>query len=96
MRLTLTAGQQGDAPQAAALIAGLSAEVVMGDTAYDADHLRQAIAANGALAVIPDNPSCTLKIRSTYISMPEAISSIAASQSSNNSAVSQPASTQRF
>jgi len=30
-----------------ALIEGLSAEVVMADTAYDADHLRQAIAAKG-------------------------------------------------
>ena len=29
----------------------------MADTAYDADHLRQAIAAKGAIAVIPNNPS---------------------------------------
>ena len=57
MRFILTAGQKGDAPQAAALIEGLAAEVVMADTAYDADHLRQAIAAKGALAVIPNNPS---------------------------------------
>jgi transposase len=60
VRFTLTAGQKGDAPQAAALIEGLSAEVVMADTAYDADHLRQAIAAKGAIAVIPNNPvTCT-------------------------------------
>ena len=57
MRFTLTAGQKGDAPQAAALIEGLPAEVVMADTAYDADHFRQAIADKGALAVIPNNPS---------------------------------------
>jgi len=57
VRFTLTAGQKGDAPQAAALIEGLPAEIVMADTAYDADHLRQAIAAKGALAVIPNNPS---------------------------------------
>ena len=57
MRFTLTAGQKGDAPQAAQLIEGLPAEVVMADTAYDADHLRQAIAAKGAIAVIPNNPS---------------------------------------
>ena len=57
----LTAGQKGDAPQAAALIEGLAAEVVMADTAYDADHLRQAIAAKGALAVIPNNPSRAIK-----------------------------------
>ena len=61
VRFTLTAGQKGDAPQAAALIEGLPAEVVMADTAYDADHLRQAIAAKGAVAVIPNNPSRALK-----------------------------------
>ena len=61
MRFTLTAGQKGDAPQAAALIEGLAAEVIMADTAYDADHLRHAIAAKGALAVIPNNPSRALK-----------------------------------
>jgi transposase len=57
VRFTLTAGQKGDAPQAAELIEGLPAEVVMADTAYDADRLRQAIAAKGAIAVIPNNPS---------------------------------------
>jgi transposase len=61
VRFTLTAGQKGDAPQAAALIEGLPAEIVMADAAYDADHLRQAIAAKGALAVIPNNPSRALK-----------------------------------
>lgn len=44
-------------PQAAPLIDGLPAKVVMADTAYDADHFRQAIAAKGAVAVIPSNPS---------------------------------------
>ena len=57
VRFTLTAGHRGDALQAAALIDGLSASVVMADTAYDADHFRQAIAAKGAVAVIPNNPS---------------------------------------
>jgi transposase len=61
VRFMLTASQKGDAPQAAALIEGLPADVVMADTAYDADHLRQAIAAKGALAVIPNNPSRALK-----------------------------------
>ena len=61
VRFTLTAGQKGDAPQAAALIEGLPADVVMADTAYDADHLRQAVAAKGAIAVIPNNPSRALK-----------------------------------
>jgi transposase len=57
VRLHLTAGQAGDAPQALALVEGLSASVVMADTAYDSAALRQAIADKGALAVIPNNPS---------------------------------------
>src|SRR5258706_6654774 len=61
VRFTLTAGQKGDAPQAAALLEGLPPEVVMADTAYDADHLRQAIPAKRALAAIPNNPSRPLK-----------------------------------
>ena len=47
VRFTLTAAQRGDVPQAEALIEGLAAEVVMADTAYDADHFRQAIADKG-------------------------------------------------
>jgi transposase len=57
VRFTLTAGQKGDAPQADALIEDLAADVVMADTAYDSDRLRQAIAEKGAKAVIPNNPS---------------------------------------
>ena len=61
MRFTLTAGQRGDAPQAGPLIEDLPAQIVMADTAYDADHFRQAIAGKGAIAVIPDNPSRAIK-----------------------------------
>lgn len=61
MRFMLTAGHRGDAPQAPALIENLPAKIVMADTAYDADYLRQAIADKGALAVIPSNPSRTKK-----------------------------------
>ena len=61
VRFTLTPGQAGDAPQAGPLIAGLPAEVVIADTAYDADHLREEIQAKGALAVIPNNPSRAIK-----------------------------------
>ena len=57
VRFSLTAGQKGDAPAADPLIEGLPAEVVIADTAYDSDQLRAAIAAKGALAVIPNNPS---------------------------------------
>ena len=35
----------------------MPAEVVIADTAYDADHFRLTIAQRGALAVIPNNPS---------------------------------------
>lgn len=57
VRFALTAGQKGDAPQADALIYGLPADIVMADTAYDSDRLREAIARKGAIAVIPNNPS---------------------------------------
>jgi hypothetical protein len=40
---------------------GFPAEVIMADTAYDADRLRQAITAKGALADIPNDPSRALK-----------------------------------
>jgi len=58
----LTAGQKGDAPQAAALLAGQQADIVMADTAYDADHFRERITQAGAVAVIPNNPSRSTKI----------------------------------
>jgi transposase len=61
VRFVLTAGQRGDAPQAGPLIEDLPAEAVMADTAYDSDRLRQAIADKGAVAVIPNNPSCAKK-----------------------------------
>jgi transposase len=61
VRLALTAGQKGDAPQADALIEGLPAEVVMADAAYHSDRLRKSIADKGAIAVIPNNPSCASK-----------------------------------
>lgn len=43
VRFSLTAGHRGDAPAAGPLIEGLAAEVVMADTAYDSDDLRQKI-----------------------------------------------------
>ena len=60
--IRLTAGQKGDVPQAAALVEGQQAAIVMADTAYDADHFRAAIAAIGAIAVIPNNPSRSTKL----------------------------------
>lgn len=52
----LTAGHRGDVPQAPALIAGLAAQVVLADGAYDARHFRELIAGMGAVAVIPNTP----------------------------------------
>ena len=92
VRFTLTAGQKGDAPQAAELNEGLPAEVIMADTAYDADHLRQAIAAKGAIAVIPNNPSRALKYPLDKHLHAQAIWWSVVSQNSSNSAASQPAS----
>ncbi len=57
VRFTLTAGQKGDAPQAEALIADLPAEMVMADTAYGSDRLREVITRKKVRAVIPSNPS---------------------------------------
>ena len=48
-------------PQAAALVEGHGAEIVLADTAYDADHFRSLITAMNARAVIPNNPSRTAK-----------------------------------
>ena len=54
----LTAGQAGDAPQAAGLLARwlAPAQQVLGDAAYDSDALRALIAEAGADAVIQPNP----------------------------------------
>ena len=62
MRFVITAGQAGDAPQAHALLEGLPAEAVIADTAYDADHIRAAVATKRAEAVIPSNPSRTRRL----------------------------------
>ena len=57
VRFVLTAGQKGDAPQAATVLDGLPADIVMADAAYDSDPIRHAIAEKHAVAVIPNNPS---------------------------------------
>lgn len=40
----------------------MAADVVIADTAYDADGFRYTIATKGALAVIPNNPSRATKL----------------------------------
>ena len=88
----LTAGHRGNAPQAAPLIAGLPAQVVLADGAYDAAHFRQVIADKAATAVTPIHPSVPANILSIGTSTASAISSSAASPGSSSSAASQPAS----
>lgn len=55
LRLIITAGQAGDAPQAQALLEGQVGEAVLADKAYDSNALRKIIAEMGAQAVIPSN-----------------------------------------
>lgn len=61
VRIILTAGQRGDASQAAALLGTDQPAVVLADAAYDSDDNRRIIGEAGALAVIPNNPSRTRK-----------------------------------
>jgi len=63
VRLVPTAGQRGDCPQAAALIAGLEGVWhVIAAAAYDAGHLRALIVDGlGAAAQVQANPSRALK-----------------------------------
>lgn len=61
IRCLLTGGQRNDITQAKALIDGLSAEWVLGDTAFDADHFRADIKSMNAQAVIPSHPSRAMK-----------------------------------
>ena len=57
LRFILTPGQAGDVTQAPALLEGRRAAHVIADTAYDSRAFRDAIAAIGATAVIPSNPT---------------------------------------
>ena len=62
VRLVLTAGQAGDAPRGQELLNGLAAQYVMADAVYDSDRFRAQITTVGAIAVIPNNPSRSLKL----------------------------------
>lgn len=57
LRLIVTAGQRGDAPQAAALLEGLRPGHVLADAAYDSDAIRQQVRSMGAKACIKPNPT---------------------------------------
>jgi transposase len=53
LRFILSPGQASDYTEAEALIDGLPAEHVLGDKGYDSKALREAIAEQDAIAVIP-------------------------------------------
>lgn len=57
LRLLYTAGQVHESTKAEALIAGLLAENVIGDKAFDSDRFRAHLAARSMAAVIPPNAS---------------------------------------
>jgi putative transposase len=55
LRLLYTAGQVHESTKAEALIAGLPAENLIGDKAFDSDRFRAHLADRGTTAVIPSN-----------------------------------------
>jgi transposase len=57
VRFILTGGRRNDITEAHALIDGLSVRYVLADTAYDAGHFRDDIAAKEAQAVNPSHSS---------------------------------------
>ena len=63
LRLIVTAGQRGDAPQAEALLEGLNTTHVLADAAYDSDAIRALIRTMRARACIKPNPTRKLKKR---------------------------------
>ena len=63
LRLVLTAGHRGDAPQAPALLEGLRPKHVIADAAYDSDAIRDLIRGNKARACIRPNPTRRRKTR---------------------------------
>ena len=53
LRILLSPGQAHEAPHAAKLLRGFKADFVLGDKAYDAEHIHEVITALGAEPVIP-------------------------------------------
>jgi len=64
VRITLTPGQSGDAPQAPALLSELRPEHVVADAAYDSDLIRQRVREAGGTPCIRPNP--TRNVRKRY------------------------------
>ena len=64
VRLLFGPGQRNDITQAHELIDGFEPDAVLADKGYDADHLRDAVLANGAEPVIP--PKANRRTKITY------------------------------
>ena len=95
VRFLLTAGQRNDITQAQALVAGLPAEQVIADTAYDADPSAGILPPRGLKRSSPPTPPGPESFRSIPPSTRKGISSNAASTSSSISAASPPATKNR-
>ena len=93
LRLIATPGQRNDIAFAHELIDGLTAEVVIADKGYDADHLAERMAGAGTEVVIPPRRNRSQPRLVTSISTRSATASSASSESSSSSAASQPATT---
>ena len=63
VRLMLTPGQRGDAPQATALLSKLRPQHVVADAAYDSDMIRRQVREAGGKACIRPNPTRNTKKR---------------------------------
>lgn len=63
VKLVLTPGQSGDAPQAETLLAGLRPRNVIADAAYDSDAIRQRIQHTKGKVCIRPNPTRKTKKR---------------------------------
>lgn len=63
IRIIVSPGQAGDAPQAEELLARLSAHHVVADAAYDSDAIRETIRKTGGKACIRPNPTRKRKKR---------------------------------
>lgn len=63
MKLILTPGQAGDAPQGEKLLTGLNAKHVLADAAYDSNALRQQVRRMWAKAYIKPKSNRGVKLR---------------------------------
>ena len=66
LRILLLEGQLHETRCARTAVAGLGAQKVLADSAYDSDSFREWLAEQGSTAVIPSNPSRSQAIRTDW------------------------------